>query len=362
MSHQTNRKGKEKIQYVNVLIYTTCNMGTSPYMKIILYCAFYFFLGGDIMANNKYLIYCTKEQEIEFLLSLQLIEKKPLTTLYSVSNHIDKHYEYLEIPKKDGTKRKLLVPDYLLKTIQKNILHHILYGINISTYVTSYRKGENMVSNARPHLKQPMILKLDIKDFFNHITFEQVKKNVFKEEYFPEAISTLLTVLCCYHGKLPQGAPTSPMISNIILKEFDEIVGTWCKERNIVYTRYSDDLTFSGTFEKQEIIMLVKQQLNQFGFRLNTKKTRLLTSQNRQIVTGIVVNEHLQVPRKYRKELRKTIYYCQKFGVKKHLENKQIEIEEKEYIQSLKGKILFVLQVNPNDKEFKQYLKWISLK
>lgn len=243
------------------------------------------------MVNNKYLIYCTKEQEIEFLLSLQLVEKKSLTTLYSVSNHIEKHYEYLEIPKKDGTKRKLLVPDYLLKTIQKKILHHILYGMNISNYVKSYRRGENIVSNARCHLKQPMILKLDIKNFFNHINFYQVKNNIFKEEYFPEAISILLTILCCYQGKLPQGTPTSPMISNIILKEFDEVVGEWCEKRNIVYTRYCDDLTFSGTFEKHEVILFIKQQLNELWFQLNKKKTRLLTSKNRQIITGIVVNE-----------------------------------------------------------------------
>lgn len=234
--------------------------------------------------------------------------------------------------------------------------------MNISSYAKAYRRGENIVSNARHHLKQPMILKLDIKDFFNHITFHQVKKYVFKEEYFPEATSILLTILCCYQEKLPQGVPTSPMISNIILREFDEIVGDWCKKRNIVYTRYCDDLTFSGAFEKHEIILFIKQQLNELGFQLNKQKTRLLTSKNRQIITGIVVNEHLQVPRKYRKELRKIIYYCQKFGIKKHLEYKQIEIEIKDYIQSLKGKILFVLQANPNDAEFQEYLNWISEK
>lgn len=116
------------------------------------------------MAHN-YFIYCSKEQEREFLLSLHLVEEKPFTTLYSISNHIEKHYEYLEIPKKDGTKRNLLVPDSLLKQIQRNILRHILYGMNISNYASAYRKGASIRNNALPHCNQPFILKLDIKKF-----------------------------------------------------------------------------------------------------------------------------------------------------------------------------------------------------
>ncbi len=309
---------------------------------------------------NKYLIYCTKEQEQEFLLSLQLIEKNTFQTLYSVSNHIEDHYEYLEIPKKDGTKRKLMVPDPLLKKIQKNILNHILYGINTSTYAKAYKKGNNIITNALPHVNQPKILKLDIKNFFNHITFEQIKTTVFKEEYFPESIATLLTILSTYHGYLPQGAPTSPAISNIILKEFDEIIGAWCHQKQITYTRYCDDLTFSGNIEKKEIIDFVQTELQKMGFQLNHKKTKLLTKKHRQIITGIVVNEHLRAPRNYRKEIRKQMYYCQKFGIENHLKYHHLDIDIENYKKSLKGKILFVLQINPNDQEFKNYLKWIS--
>ncbi len=331
----------------------------SPYVKSFGIVLFTTILVGELMANE-YFKYCTKEQEQEFLLSLQLIEKNPLKTLYSISNHIEKHYEYLEIPKKDGRKRKLMVPDTLLKTVQKNILKHVLYGMKISPYAKAYQKGNNIVSNALPHVNQPMILKLDIKNFFNHITFEQIKSLVFKEEYFPESISTLLTILCSYHGYLPQGAPTSPAISNIILKEFDETVGKWCQKRQINYTRYCDDLTFSGQLKKQEIIDFIKLELSKMGFQLNSKKTKLLTKKNRQIITGIVVNNQLNAPRKYRKEIRKQIYYCKKFGIENHLKYHHLDIDVENYKNTLKGKIVFVLQINPNDQEFKNYLKWIS--
>lgn len=314
------------------------------------------------MANN-YFKYCTKEQEKEFLLSLGLCsgeEKEVLRTLYSVSNHTQKHYEYLEIPKKDGSKRKLLAPDFLLKQIQKNILNHILKGLSISEYATAYHRGSDIVKNAEVHLGKPMILKLDIKHFFDTITFEHVKSLVFKESLFPDGIANLLTILCTYQNHLPQGAPTSPMISNIILKEFDEEIGQFCIENNITYSRYCDDMTFSGIFDKDKVIHFVKKTLENYGFKLNKKKTKLLTKGSRQSVTGIIVNEHLNTSRKYRKDIRKQIYYCKKFGVEDHIQNSRLDIEKEKYLQSLKGKILFVLHVDKENVEFKNYLNWIN--
>lgn len=307
---------------------------------------------------NQYLKYCSKEEAMEFLKSLNLCQD--IRTLYAVSNHLEKHYEYMIIPKKDGTKRILHMPDPLLKYIQRNILNHILYGMHISMYAKAYFKNLNVLENAKPHVGKSMLLKLDIKDFFNHITFQMIKENVFKEEYFPESVSTLLTILCTYHGVIPQGAPTSPMISNIILREFDETVGSWCKEKNITYTRYSDDMTFSGEFSKEKIIKFVESELSKLGFQLNKKKIKFLTNKNRKIVTGIVVNEKLNVVRNYRKEIRKQMYYIKKYGVIRHLDRLQLDMEVNEYMESLKGKIRFILHVRPQDREFKEYLSWIE--
>lgn len=331
-------------------------MGTYPYVKIFLYCAFYFLdIEDGIMAN--YFKYCTKKQELEFLESLNI---GTIKTLYSVSNHIEKHYEYLEISKKNGGKRKLWMPDPLLKYIQKNILNHILYGFSISEYAKAYHRGSNIVENVEPHLNHEIIVKLDIKNFFDHITFDMVKNNIFKEEYFPTSISILLTQLCCFNNKIPQGAPTSPVISNMILKEFDETIGNWCKKRHITYTRYSDDLIFSGIFDTGELIAFVRKNLSVLGFQLNRKKTRILLPSDRRIITGIVVNQKLNTPRNYRKKLRQELYYCNKFGIKNHLAFIHSDMEESQYLSILKGKVLFVLHVNNHDQEFKNYLNWIK--
>lgn len=307
---------------------------------------------------NQYLKYCTKKQALEFLESLHLYQD--IRTLYAVSNHIEKHYEYMEIPKKDGGKRILYMPDALLKGIQRNILNHVLYGMHISPYAKAYYKNAGILENAKPHVNKRVVLKLDIKDFFGSITFQMVKERIFREEYFPESISILLTILCGYKGVIPQGAPTSPMISNIILREFDEIVGNWCKESNIVYTRYCDDMTFSGTFDKNDILSFIKQELALLGFQLNDKKTKLFTLNQRQMITGIVVNEKLNTTREYRKNIRKEIYYCKKYGIENHLKFNHIDMERKEYLNSLKGKTLFVLHVDKKNQEFQKYLKWIE--
>lgn len=307
---------------------------------------------------NQYLKYCSKEEALAFLKSLNLCHD--IRTLYAVSNHMKKHYEYMEIPKKDGSKRILYMPDSLLKYIEKNILRHVLYGMHISSYAKAYYKNVGIIENTKPHIHKQMILKLDIKDFFHHITFKMVKEKIFREEYFPESISILLTVLCCYQGTIPQGAPTSPMISNIILKSFDETVGKWCQKRNIIYTRYCDDMTFSGVFIKEDIIEFIKKELSVLGFQLNNKKIKLLFPNNRQIITGIVVNEKLNTARKYRKNIRKEIYYCRKYGIESHLNFNHIDIEKQEYLNSLKGKVLFVLHVDKKNQEFQEYLEWIE--
>lgn len=316
------------------------------------------------MVHHQYLKYCTKEQEQEFLLSLHLWEgtsKEVFNVLYAVSNHIDDHYEYLEIPKKDGTKRKLWMPDFTLKKIQYNILHHILDGMKISEFATAYHKGSDIVFNVKPHVGKSMILKLDLKNFFEHITFDIVKNKVFQEEYFPESVATLLTFLCCHKGALPQGAPTSPAISNIILKDFDEIVGNWCYGRSIKYTRYCDDMVFSSeNINKKELIVFIEEQLKVLGLKLNYQKTRLLKNGNQKMITGIIANEYMQAPRKYRKKLRQEIYYCKKFGISNHLKNQKLEMDCHEYIESLKGRIRFVLHINPSDEEFLDYRKWIQ--
>ena len=280
-------------------------------------------------------------------------------TLYGLSNSLEKHYHTVYLPKSDGSKRKLSVPDLILKPVQKSIADNILIQYPISKYAKAYKPGSSIQKNARPHVGKKKILKLDIEGFFDHILYSRVKDTVFYEEKYSESIRILLTMLCYYNDSLPQGAPTSPAITNIIMYDFDETVGAFCNEKNIAYTRYCDDMTFSGCFDEREIISFVKGELRKLGLFLKNRKTAVISASKRQVVTGIVVNEKMNVTKDYKKTIRQEIYYIKKFGLDEHL--KRLGISDKQqYVLSLKGRIAFVLQTVPNNCEFIEYKNFLD--
>ena len=280
-------------------------------------------------------------------------------TLYGLSNSLEKHYHTVYLPKSDGSKRKLSVPDLILKPVQKSIADNILIQYPISKYAKAYKPGSSIQKNARPHVGKKKILKLDIEGFFDHILYSRVKDTVFYEEKYSESIRILLTMLCYYNDSLPQGAPTSPAITNIIMYDFDETVGAFCNEKNIAYTRYCDDMTFSGCFDEREIISFVKGELRKLGLFLKNRKTAVISASKRQVVTGIVVNEKMNVTKDYKKTIRQEIYYIKKFGLDEHL--KRLGISDKQqYVLSLKGQIAFVLQTIPNNCEFIEYKNFLD--
>lgn len=201
---------------------------------------------------------------------------------------------------------------------------------------------------------------MDIKDFFNNVNFNMVYNTCFNETLYPKKLGMLLTNLCTYNNSLPQGAPTSGYISNIVLRSFDEKIGLFCKNNDIEYTRYSDDMTFSGDFNTGELIKLVNELLYEQGFSLNKKKIIVVNKKTRQQVTGIIVNEKLSIRKSYKKKIRQEIYYINKFGLKSHLIKRKIKLEEKEYLNKLLGKINFVLQVEKNNLEFKKYKSYVT--
>ncbi len=282
-----------------------------------------------------------------------------IRTLYALSNNIDKHYQKMLIPKSDGSKRKLSVPDPVLKKVQRSIANNILVQYPVSRYAKAYKMGSSVQKNALPHVGKKKLLKLDIEGFFDHILYSEVKETVFYGEKFSEPIRILLTVLCYYKDSLPQGAPTSPAITNILMYDFDEAIGEFCGERKIEYTRYCDDMTFSGDFDEREIIDLVKGELRKLGLFLKKRKTAVVPATKRQTVTGIVVNDKLNITKDYRKKIRKEIYYIKKFGIDDHL--KRIGVSDKKrYVRSLEGRIAFVLQTTPDNCEFKEYKKLLA--
>ena len=280
-------------------------------------------------------------------------------TLYAVSNNLGKHYRKAKLPKKSGGYRNLSVPDAVLKSIQKRISETLLIHMPVSRYAKAYRFGSSTLRNAKHHVGKQVVLKLDILHFFDSIRYSTVKDKVFPEEIYAEPLRILLTMLCYHKDVLPQGAPSSPAITNIILYEFDELIGQWCRGRDITYTRYCDDMTFSGDFDPAEVIRFIKAELKKMGFLLNEQKTKVQRPGRQQAVTGIVVNEKLSIPADYRRKLRQELYYCRKFGIREHLQRIGLEIPEETYRMQLLGKVNYVLQVHPDDWDMLDARKWL---
>lgn len=307
--------------------------------------------------------YIGKKECNEFLLSLFLIDeknnKKYINKLYSISNNIDKNYRIYKILKRNGKYRTIYEPSKTLKHIQKQILKNVLEKRQISSYAKAYHKGVSLKDNALVHVNKKIILKLDIKSFFDNISFYQVYSSCFEIELFPKSVGMLLTQLCTYDGHLTQGSPTSSYISNLVMRNFDEELGSWCNNHNISYTRYSDDMTFSGDFIVSDVIRLVRKMLYKLGLELNQDKISIINNSNSQYVTGLVVNEKVQVSKKYRNKIRQEIYYIKKYGISSHINRLNISSSEKDYLKKLNGRILYVLQIDENNKEFLEYKKYI---
>lgn len=285
-------------------------------------------------------------------------------TVFLVTKDPESFYFPTEIPKRDGTARKLLIPDTLIMSMQRHILDGILKHLKPSRYATAYAPKTNIKQNAQPHIGKKYILKTDISDFFGSVRFEQVYSAAFNIRLFPKQIGVMLTELCCYNGYLPQGAPTSPALSNLVMKNFDNNIGYWCEKHGISYTRYCDDMTFSSDKPLYNVLQKLTQMLDEMGFELNAKKTKFVTSSSRQSVTGLTVNERLSVSRDYKRNLRQELYYGFKFGLEgaisrtKHPEffDDNNHFMHESYYNSLLGRVRYILSIEPNNTEFSEAL------
>ena len=280
-------------------------------------------------------------------------------TLYAVSYHRARHYRKVRIPKADGSHRRLSVPDEILKAIQRAVYRTLLFHMPISPYAAAYRFGVSLRCNAEPHCRQKRVLKLDIYRFYDHILYASVKDSVFPDRIYAEPLRVLLTMLCYDRDCLPQGAPSSPAIANIVMKDFDMETGAWCRARQIRYTRYCDDLTFSGDFDPRAVYEFVNGLLRQAGFYINRNKIVLADAGQRQLVTGLVVNDKVDVPPEYRREVRQELYYCKRFGVADHLRHTGYEGTPERYLCGLLGRLNHLLQYAGQDRKLLEERAWV---
>jgi RNA-directed DNA polymerase len=164
----------------------------------------------------------------------------------------------------------------------------------------------NIVENARMHVGKKHIWNIDLKDFFPSISAQRITA-LFTSPCFKydEQIANALTLLTTCEGRLPTGAPTSPVLSNFVCRELDNHLCNYCNNNTLQFTRYADDLTFSSnTMITQETIQQIITIINENGFEINRKKLRLQSSYRRQTVTGLTVNEKVNVNRKLLKKIR----------------------------------------------------------
>ena len=257
----------------------------------------------------------------------------------------DLYYEF-EIPKKSGGMRLIEAPQERLKNIQRWIKDNIIDSFTPSEYAMGFRKGLSIVHNAEKHVGKELVINFDIKDFFPSIKYADVFK-LFVYMGYRKDVAHLLTRLCTNASNvLPQGSPASPSISNLVLLKLDKRLSCLAESIGCDYSRYADDITFSGNRSIESIVPLVKKIVVEEGFQINEDKVRLQYSYQCQEVTGLIVNKKLSVSRKIIEELDNAIYFCKKYGVADHM--RHIKCDKSFYQDHLYGLAYFVNMV---DKE-----------
>ncbi|TFF90066.1 MAG: RNA-directed DNA polymerase [Promethearchaeota archaeon] len=284
-------------------------------------------------------------------------------------------YKTFFIAKKSGGHREIFIPVPKLKSIQSKILVEILEKINISKFAHGFIKKRSIVSNAQEHLESQVIYKIDLVDFFPSIKFDKVHE-VFKKIGYSEYISYLFGLLCTHlRGYnemsqeksslnlnklrfLPQGAITSPIISNLVCSKLDKDLNKIARIYGFRYTRYADDIAFSSQYRKDitnKFRKKIHSIIKKHGFSINRKKECLSYNRNFQRVTGInVQNSELSLPRKWIKNLRSALH---------HLENDYNQIDEEciEIMKNIEGRCAYALMVNK--KKYNHYYQdFISIK
>lgn len=276
--------------------------------------------------------------------------------LHRMSNAPEYFYRTFYIKKKNGKKRRINEPLPDLKRVQSWILNEVLYKVPCSKFAKAYIPHISIKDNARFHRKQKTVMVVDLKNFFPSIKSGYIL-GVFLSLGYNLPTAVMLTRLCCLRESLPQGAPTSPYLSNLVMRQFDNNISKYCTAQHIRYTRYADDLTFSGDFDIASVLYNIDKELKYLNLRRNPRKLKVMRSGDRQQTTGIVVNEKQQLSRGYRMKIRQEVHYIQQFGLDDHLAH--IGETHSNYFEHLCGKVKYALFINPKDKKMKSYLEII---
>ena len=341
----------------------------------------------EIKSNHTLFIMSNYDEARKEVAKLINIELRVITyVLYKIG--IEESYKSFEIPKKAGGTRVIDSPNKQLKRIQrqlgkkiydihKNYIDQKRIASNISH---GFETGKGIITNARIHKNKKYLLNIDIANFFSSINFGRVQGyfNKSQEFMFSKEVSTIISQLVCYAKKLPQGAPTSPIISNLIFNIVDLRILSLAKKYRLSYTRYADDMSFSTnnrSFKTDyiEFIKELKVLLKNSGFDINESKTRLEYYSSRQEVTGLTVNKKINARRKFIKQTRAMVDQLLKtdsfkidgvIGTQEQLEgrlafinqldwyNNDLESESKKN----KGNKRYISGLNAREKQYQYFL------
>lgn len=237
----------------------------------------------------------------------------PNRLLEELAENTDKYYKFVFKKKPNGDVREISIISQPLKRIQRAI-HRLLTEIYLPEYVHGGVKAKSNYTNAEVHCKKDLLLKLDLEKYFPSISHHRVYGLFLHELKCSREVACLLTKLCTVKGQVPQGASTSIDIANLVFRKTDYRLKGLASKFGFEYTRFVDDLTFSGKNISRRFIDIVKSIVSDSGFRLNDAKEELRAKHQPQVVTGLSVKfKKPRVPRKKKREWRKDKYIFEKF-------------------------------------------------
>jgi len=299
---------------------------------------------------------------LELASSLELEPQNLQWLVYNREDASTDHYTRFHIPKRTGGKRLISSPKPILRKAQSWVMEEILQPLTVHPAAMAFRPGLSVVDNASLHVGKEVVVRIDIKDFFPSITFPRVR-GFFESLGYNPGISSVLAMLCtdsprvllshqnksCFvavgNRSLPQGACTSPALANLITHNLDKRIHAYSEKAKWTYSRYADDLILSTNDQKaapDRVVHGISNVIADEGFQVNKKKTRIMRKSNRQMVTGLVVNDDVRLSNRDLRRLRAFFHNCSIKG----LETVSNEIG-KDAMSVARGHLAYVNMISP---------------
>lgn len=269
-------------------------------------------------------------------------------------------YRTFRIPKKSGGVREISAPYPSLKECQRWIADQIVARLASHPAATAYRPGASIVSNVRPHLGEaPHVLIVDIKDFFPSISKKRLV-GWFASLGYNFEVSVALASLCTLNGHLPQGSPASPYLSNAFCQTLDKRLSSIATHFGLAYTRYADDMCFSGGYIPPSLLGMVETVVEQSGFALNPDKTRWARpSATSKVVTGInIASGAPRLPKNRRRHLEHLMHFIERFGYVSH--KAKLKSLDAKYLLRLRGQLEYWRMIEPGNQQVGRYIAHVA--